>query len=141
MGSGSMDLGGGEGHWAASHEAVDEETGVHPAVVSIGLLGNRVLGAAMEGPGALVGAVEGSEVFVEEELETLLRVFPAEFADGVVRDLGVKVCDGIGCKVDGEARPMVAILVNGKEEFAVTEGRTLGELVSPPCEPSFDKME
>ena len=96
MGSGTMDLSWGEGHWAASHEAVDEQTGVYPTVVAVGLLGYRVLGASNEGPGSLVGAVEGSVVFIEEEFETLLGVLPAEFTDGVVGDFGVKVCDGIG---------------------------------------------
>ena len=136
-----MNLGGVEGHWAVLHEAVNKETGLDPAVISIGLLGDRVLGAANKGPFALVGMAKSTEVFILDEAEALHSVFTAVVSGEVIGDVGVKVCDGGGHEVDGKACPMIAIPVEGKEEFAVSEGRAVGELVAPACEPSFDEME
>ena len=50
VGSGTVDLGGSEGHRALLHEAVHEEADVYPAVVAVGLLGYGLPCAADEGP-------------------------------------------------------------------------------------------
>ena len=80
-------------------------------------------------------------MFIEEEFEALFCVLPAEFADGVFRDVGVQVCDVSGWKVNGKACPVIAVSMDGKEEVAVAERCALGKLVAPTCEPLFNKME
>ena len=87
--SSTVDLIGGQGHWAFLHEAVDEKTGVDPAVVAVELLGHGVPCTAYERPGTLVGAVEDAQVFVEDEFQALCGVFAAVFTNGGFWDMGV----------------------------------------------------
>ena len=141
MGLSTMDLGGREGHWAVLHEAVDEEADVDSAVVSVGLLGYSLLCAAYKGPGAVIGPLESSDVFVLDELEALCGVFAAVFFGQVVGDMGVKVCDRGCCEVDGQAGPVVTVPVKWEEQFTVMKGCSIGELVPPACEPAAKELE
>ena len=122
---------------AVLHEAVRKKACVDSTVVTIGLLWDRGLSAADEGPEAFIRMVESSEMFVSEEGKHLFGIFEAVVPWEVVGDPGVEICDGFGGGVGCDAGPVVAIPVEGKDESPVAEGGSVGELVAPAVEPSF----
>ena len=115
----------------ALHGAVHEEARVDSAVIPVGLLGDGVGGAAKEGPFAVIGGMEHTEMFVLDETECWCGVFKAILAWEVLRDVGVQVSDGGVGDVNGDARPVVGIPVDGEKKLAVCQWRAIGKLVSP----------
>ena len=93
------------------------------------------------GSRAEVWSFIGPGMFVSDESESQFSIFSAVLSYEVFGDIGVHIRDGDHVEIDRHTRPVIAIAVEGEEESAVGEGRTMGELLAPPSEPPGDEVE